>query len=67
MLSCYAPTYAAKHEEKNMFYSDLQIAINEIPTGEPYILLGDFNAQAGSRSASGDPWSDVCGPRGFGS
>jgi len=43
------------------------IALNEIPTGEPYILLGDFNAQVGSRSASGDQWSDVCGPRGFGS
>ena len=29
-------TYAAKCEEKNTFYNDLQI---EIPTGEPYSFL----------------------------
>ena len=67
VLSCYAPTYAAKREEKDRFYDNLQLALNEIPSNEPYIILGDFNARVGMRPAQDvDQWDRVRGPHGLG-
>lgn len=66
VLSCYAPTFAAKKEEKERFYDDLQQALNEIPSSEPYIILGYFNARVGTRSATGNEWKCERGPHGFG-
>ena len=49
VLSCYAPTFAARRDEKNAFFDSLQQAVLEIPSTEPFVILGDFNARVGSR------------------
>ena len=66
VLSCYAPTFAAPREVKDTFYDELQQALNEIPSDEPYIILGDFNARVGSRTLADDEWGHVRGPHGYG-
>ena len=66
VLSCYAPTFAASREEKDSFYSSLQEALTAIPSQECYVLLGDFNARAGSRMKDDDEWWDERGPHGLG-
>ena len=63
VLSCYAPTRAASRAEKISFFGDLQQALSPIPSNEPYILLGDFNARVGSRGSAGDVWGS---PHGYG-
>ena len=65
VISCYAPTFAASREEKDHFYNDLQQALDEIPSNDMYVMLGDFNARVGSRSEEGDQWVKVRGPHGL--
>ena len=64
IISCYAPTFAASRAEKDAFFDQLQEALNEIPSDETYIVLGDFNARLGSRTNSED--SKSRGPHGIG-
>ena len=50
-------------------YETLQAALRDVEDGKKYILLGDFNAQIGSREFgidTDDPWWEVRGPHGFG-
>ena len=65
VISCYAPTFAASREEKDHFNNDLQQALDEIPSNDMYVMLGDFNARVGSRSEEGDHWGKVRGPHGL--
>ena len=65
VLSCYAPTFAACRSEKDAFFDDLQQAISEIPSTEPFVMLGDFNARVGSR-VEDDEWWYERGPHGYG-
>lgn len=51
MVSCYAPTRAASREVKEAFFQELENIISSVPSGERYILLGDFNALVGSRDS----------------
>ena len=51
---------------KNQGY-DLQAAINQIPSGDIFILLGDFNACVGKRDAEDDIWKRLGGKHGLGS
>lgn len=37
VLLCYAPTRAAHRGEKDKFYDDLQQALGNIPSDQPYI------------------------------
>lgn len=66
VLSCYAPTRAASRETKDKFFQDLENALASIPSEEPYIVLGDFNARVGSRNGAHDLWHGVRGPEGYG-
>ena len=66
IISCYAPTRSASREAKEDFFNELENIISAIPSGEKYILLGDFNARVGSRHPTGDQWGGVRGPHGFG-
>lgn len=66
-MSCYALTQAASRTDKSKFYDDLQQVLATIPSNEPYIMLGDFNAHAGSREKVGELYgSKVPGPHGCG-
>jgi len=66
ILSCYAPTFAASREEKDKFFDLLQDALSAIPSGECYVMLGDFNARVGSRAVDDDEWWYERGPHGYG-
>ena len=66
VVSCYAPTRAASREMKDAFFLELEHMLSSIPSGEKYVVLGDFNARVGSREYVGDHWDAVRGPHGFG-
>jgi len=71
VMSCYAPTRAASREEKDNFFNQLNAFMLSIPAGEHYVILGDFNAQVGSRTNRNDDddsdiWDGVLGPHGYG-
>ena len=61
LLSWYAPMFAALREQKEAFYDDLQAAINEIPVGERYIILSNFNAWVRSRHTKDNQWERARG------
>ena len=69
VISCYAPTFAASRAEKDNFFDDLQQALNKMPSCEPFVILGDFNARVGSREDGDgdeeDQWERVLGPHGW--
>ena len=44
----------------------LQSTIDQLPSSERYVILGDFNARVGSRKAKDDHWQRVRGPFGLG-
>ena len=45
IIQAHAPTEASKDEEKDEFYSKLQDVINNTPSYDFKILMGDFNSQ----------------------
>ena len=65
IISCYAPTFVVSREEKNVFFDDLQQVLDEIPSDEPFVLLGDFNARVGTRQSTDDQSRSVRGPHGL--
>ena len=65
VLSCYAPTYGASRKAKRLL-SDVQDALSEIPSDEPYVMFEEFNAHIGSRAGEADAWEHIQGPHGFG-
>ena len=67
VISCYAPTRRASREHKDNFINLMEQALAAIPSHEPYIILGDFNARVGSRVDKDDPWGRVRGSHGYGS
>jgi hypothetical protein len=66
VVSCYAPTRTASREVKDAFFQELESIIFSMPSGETYILLGDFSARVGSRENTDDEWRKVRGPHGLG-
>ena len=64
VMSCYAPTFAATREEKEAFFTTLQLALDEIPINDQYVMMGDFNARIGFRKREDS--CSVRGPHGIG-
>jgi len=48
VIQVYAPTEAAEDSEKYEFYSQLQDTLDETPSYDMKLLIGDFNAQIDS-------------------
>ena len=68
MVSVYAPTFRAPEVEKERFYSDLQVTLDEVNEQDLLLVVGDFNARVGSmeRGNSEDAWIGVRGAHGVG-
>ena len=69
IFSAHAPTFSSPCNIKEEFYETLQAALRDVEGGEKCIMLGDFNAQIGSREFgidTDDPWWEVRVPHGFG-
>lgn len=47
IIQVYAPTSAAKDEDVEGFYRDIESSIATIPSRELLVILGDFNAKVG--------------------
>jgi len=47
VVQCYAPTNDASEEEKDRFYSSLRGVVEEVPTHDVLVVMGDFNAKIG--------------------
>ena len=65
VLSVYAPTAKAPLHVKQQFIEDLQDAIDQIPTSDVLVLLGDFNARVGRRDPENDLWRGTLGVHGL--
>ena len=61
VLFCYAPTLVS-WEAKENFFDDRQQALDEVPSDDSLVLLGDFNTRIGSGVKEDDPWEHVRGP-----
>ncbi|KAJ8386425.1 hypothetical protein AAFF_G00170220 [Aldrovandia affinis] len=48
IVQVYAPTEVASEEEKDIFYTQLQGVLEEIPSYDIKLLIGDFNAKLDS-------------------
>ena len=58
IVSCYAPTFAASREDKNIFYATLQDALSTIPSDECFVMPWDFNACVESRDVDDEWWHE---------
>ena len=65
VVSCYAPTRAVRRDVNVAFFQDMECFLSSVPSGEKYLLLGDFNARVGSREYVRDQWGSVRGPHGY--
>ena len=48
LLTCYAPTEDTDKKEKGVFYDQLQSAIDDTPSHDVLLVIGDLNARTGS-------------------
>ncbi|KAG0719990.1 Craniofacial development protein 2 [Chionoecetes opilio] len=48
LVAVYAPTEVRKTEEKEMFYAKLNSVLDQCPSWDTLIVLGDFNATTGT-------------------
>ncbi|XP_051889891.1 uncharacterized protein LOC127580446, partial [Pristis pectinata] len=63
LVSVYAPTLYSTQDAKDEFYDQFSMTIQEIPSQEQLLLLGDFNARV---SADHDSWPSCQGWYRFG-
>lgn len=63
VIQCYAPTEQSTPEDTDIFYRELQEAIDDTPIRDELVLMGDFNAQVGTQHHD---WKGTMGPWGFG-
>lgn len=68
VVNVYAPTAKAPPSVKERFVLDLQTVLNDVPTSDVLVVVGDLNARVGVRAGGCDSalWPDVAGPFGLG-
>ena len=63
LIAVYAPTEVSVPEEKDLFYAKLDSVVEQCPSRDSLIVLGDFNAVTGTERAG----YELCvGPHGSG-
>lgn len=50
VIVCYAPTEDSEDDEKNNFYQNLQKKIDETPSHDVLLIMGDLHAKVGSKN-----------------
>ena len=63
IIQVYAPTSAAKEEDIDQFYIDLQRTMDNTAKQDVLIVMGDLNAKVGSDDGA---WNGVIGQHGIG-
>ena len=63
LISCYAPTMYATHQEIDSFYDQLRSVISKVSFSDKLVLMGDFNARVGTDYHT---WGGVLGHNGLG-
>ena len=66
LINAYAPTLASTPEDKDEFYSNLNVVIKNTPNNEQLVLLGDVNARVGADRDSYRSWPSCLGSFGVG-
>ncbi|KAI8493303.1 hypothetical protein Bbelb_293070 [Branchiostoma belcheri] len=61
-IQVYAPTADAPDEEVEVFYEQIQQLLQECPSQDIAMVMGDFNAKVGADRLE----AEVCGPYGLG-
>ncbi len=51
LIAVYAPTETSELEEKEMFYAKIDSVVEQCPSRDTLIVLGDFNAVTGTERA----------------
>ena len=63
ILQVYAPTSTSTNEEIDNFYEELQAAIQNSPSNDMLVVMGDMNAKVGKKW---ETWRGVIGKFGLG-
>ena len=63
LVAVYAPTEVCETEEKDMFYAKLDSVLDQCPSRDTLVVLGDFNATTGTER---DGYEICLGPHGSG-
>ena len=63
LVAVYAPTETSDLEEKEMFYAKLDSIVDQCPSRDTLLVLGDFNAVSGTLR---DGYEVCLGPHGSG-
>ena len=50
-MQCHAPTNDSSEDEKDQFYSNLKTAVEQVPTHDVLIVVGNLNAKIGNENA----------------
>ena len=48
VIICYAPIEDAEEVHKDVFYDQLQQAVQEVPSHDVLCVIGDFNSRVGN-------------------
>ena len=63
IIQVYAPTNSALDQDKDDFYEQLHVTIDDLPSYDMKMAMGDFNAQIGDNI---EGWEDIIGSRAMG-